>query len=66
MERVFLNTGQVAELIATTSDAVRLLAFRRRIPHIKRGRRLLFEKGEILDWLEAQRRVTTAQALEKE
>ena len=63
MERVFLNTEQAAEMIAATSDAVRLLAHRRKIPHLKRGRRLLFEKAEILKWLEAQRRVTTEQAL---
>ena len=60
----FLNTAQVARMLATTETAVRLQVFRRRIPHFKVHGRVLFDEEEILKWLERQRRVTPEEALQ--
>jgi hypothetical protein len=54
----FLNTVEVARMLATTETAVRLLVFRRRIPHFKVQGRLLFDQQEILRWLELHRRTS--------
>lgn len=63
--RKILTTEQVAELReGWTANAVRILAWRRRIPHFKSGNRLLFDEAEIYAWLEGQRCVTTEQALQ--
>jgi excisionase family DNA binding protein len=57
MEGPFMESDECAALIKTTRTAVHNLAHRRRIPHIKCGHRLLLDRNEILQWLEAQRRV---------
>ena len=56
--RKFLNTAKVAEMMGTTEAAIRLLVFRRRIPHLKVEGRVLFDELEILRWLERHRRTS--------
>jgi excisionase family DNA binding protein len=63
ISRQFLNTVQVAHMLATTETAVRLLVHRRRIPHFKVEGRVLFDRDEILKWIERHRR-TAPEAVE--
>jgi hypothetical protein len=63
--RKILTTEQVAGLReGWTPNAVRILAWRKQIPHFKSGNRLLFDEAEVFAWLEGQRRVTTEEALQ--
>jgi Helix-turn-helix domain len=63
--RKILTTTQVAQLReGWTPNAVRILAWRKQLPHFKSGNRLLFDEAEIFAWLEGQRRVTPEEALE--
>jgi excisionase family DNA binding protein len=63
MEGQYLDSDECAALIKATRTNVYTLASRRQIPHIKRGHRLLFDREEIIQWLEAQRRVSKAEAI---
>jgi len=64
-DRKILTTEGAAALVPnTTPNAIRIKAYRKQIPHIKSGNRLLFYEDEILAWLEGQRRVTTEEAIE--
>ena len=64
MQKRLLKAADVAELLATSENAVRLLVFRRQIPYLKLNRRVLFDESEIVRWLDSQRRVTPDEALE--
>ena len=63
MEGPYMDSDECARLIRATRGAVHTLVHRRQIPHIKRGHRLLFDREEILQWLEAQRRVSKDEAI---
>jgi len=63
MKRQFMHSDECAKLIRTTLGNVHTLASRRKIPHFKTGHRLLFDRDEILAWLEAQRRVSADEAI---
>lgn len=55
IERRYLNREEVADLIRSTPGSVAVLTSQRRIPHIKRGSRVLYDRLEIEKWLAAQR-----------
>jgi hypothetical protein len=62
--RKILNVPQTAEMLVTTEPAVRLLVFRRKIPHFKVNGRVLFDEADILRWLDSQRRVSVDDSCE--
>jgi excisionase family DNA binding protein len=50
--RLFFTAREVAQLLRTTVKAVYALAERGLLPGVTRlGRRLLFRRAELLDWL---------------
>jgi len=63
MQKRLLRAAEVAEMLATSENAIRLLVFRRQIPFLKLNRRVLFDESEIMRWLDSQRRVTSEEAL---
>lgn len=48
----YLDTFAVAAFLKRTPGAIRNLVLRRKIPFRKVGGRLLFQKGEIKQWVE--------------
>jgi excisionase family DNA binding protein len=48
----YLNVDEAAGLIGRTVHAVYRLVARRQIPYRKHGRRLLFKRSELLEFLE--------------
>ena len=55
-DQPFLTTGEVAHLLRTSRRAVYQLVRRQQIPgHLRLGRRLLFDRAVLLDWLQGKR-----------
>jgi excisionase family DNA binding protein len=48
----FLSTEQLTAYIPFTKNAIYRLVSQRAIPHIKKGRRVIFDKKAIDKWLE--------------
>jgi len=48
----YLNVDEAAGLIGRTAHAVYRLVARRQLPYRKHGRRLLFTRSELLEFLE--------------
>jgi excisionase family DNA binding protein len=57
-ENTYLNIQQVSELINLAVPTIYGLVHRRRIPFIKRGKKLLFEKKQLTEWLQKARKKT--------
>jgi excisionase family DNA binding protein len=47
----FLNINELSNLLELSVSNLYKLTSQKRIPHIKLGKKLLFEKGEIMIWL---------------
>ena len=47
----FLTSDEVARLLRIPMSTLLKMTSARKIPHIKMGRKLLFEKSEIVQWL---------------
>jgi hypothetical protein len=50
-ERRYMNKEQVADYIDSTPASVSAMTSRREVPHIKRGRRVLYDRYAIDAWL---------------
>jgi excisionase family DNA binding protein len=57
--RRYMDAPELADYINSTTGSVRVMTSRREIPHIKRGRRVLYDRSEIDAWLDAQRVAVT-------
>ncbi len=55
MEKQYLNTAQVAKLLSLSIFTIKKYVRERTIPAYKVGRRWLFEKNEIIQWIESQK-----------
>jgi excisionase family DNA binding protein len=53
-----LTIQEVAKYINMAVPSIYGLVHHKKIPHIKRGKRLIFEKAQINDWLRLGRRKT--------
>ena len=53
-----LNIGQAAELLGMTKGSVYGMVHKKTIPHSKKGKRLYFNKDELLTWVQSGRRQT--------
>ena len=56
----YMDVKEVAEYTRSTPLSVRQQVHLRQIPHLKRGRRVLFDRLEIDAWLERQRVVAAS------
>ena len=52
--RRYLDARELADYIHSTLSSVRTLTSKRQIPHIKRGRRCLYDRVAIDRWLAQQ------------
>jgi len=50
-----LTVNETAEYLGTTERHVRELIYKRQIPYIKIGRLVRFDRGELQQWLDANR-----------
>lgn len=57
-EHNLMTIEQVASFINMAVSSVYGLIHRKQIPHIKRGKRLIFEKKQIVEWLQSGRQRT--------
>jgi excisionase family DNA binding protein len=53
-----MTIEEVADFINMAVPSVYGLVHRKKIPHIKRGKRLIFEKIQIIEWLKSGRQKT--------
>ncbi|HEY4788035.1 MAG TPA: helix-turn-helix domain-containing protein [Bacteroidales bacterium] len=53
-----MTIQEVAGFINMAVTSVYGLVHRKQIPHIKRGKRLIFEKKQIIEWLQSGRQKT--------
>src|SRR5699024_12763260 len=53
-KRSTLTVTEIAEYIGLSSDMIYILCREKRIPHIRIGRRILFKRAAIDEWLENQ------------
>jgi excisionase family DNA binding protein len=54
----FLNITQVSKLIGLEESTIYGLTSKRKIPHYKPGKKLLFKRSEILAWIDKSRQAT--------
>ena len=55
-----MTAGQAAELLGVSEWTVYDLARRRELPHIRVGKRVLFRRQTLLDWLTAREEASVA------
>jgi excisionase family DNA binding protein len=63
-DQEFMNIEQVSSFIGLAKPTVYGLIHDRKIPHFKAGKRLLFKKSEVVDWITSTR-VKTKQEIEQ-
>lgn len=64
MNQILLSVADVAELLAVREGHVRRLVFDRRIPYLKVGRLVRFDRREIDEWLAEMRRPVVEDVLD--
>ena len=53
MSEIYLSVEQVAELLHTTNASIYVKVSRGQLPGVRKiGRRLLFNKASLIDWIE--------------
>jgi excisionase family DNA binding protein len=61
-ENDLMTIEELAALVNMAVTSIYGLIRRRQIPHIKRGKRLIFEKTKIIEWLQSGRQNTVSDA----
>ena len=51
-----ITTAEVAELLSVKPATIRFWVYQRRIPHMKLGGAVRFDRAEVLAWARQQRR----------
>jgi len=59
-ENDLMTIEELAEYINMAVTSIYGLIHRRQLPHIKRGKRLIFEKSKITEWLQSGRQKTVS------
>lgn len=54
MEKEFLTVPEVARLLGTTVTRTYQLVAQRRLPHVRRGRSIVFPREAMTRWLQEQ------------
>ena len=62
---VYLNIDETAEFIKMKKSSIYQLVFQRKIPYCKRGKILLFDKAELVRWIEGRKMETFETLAEK-
>lgn len=60
-----MNINEVAKFLDESVQSIYSRTSRRTIPFYKKGKKLLFKKTEILDWLEGQKKKTVSELMEE-
>ncbi|PKN01901.1 MAG: DNA-binding protein [Elusimicrobia bacterium HGW-Elusimicrobia-1] len=55
MERKLLKVAEAAEYLGTTEGTLYVWVCRKRIPHIKMGRKLMFDVSDLEKWIASQK-----------
>lgn len=53
--KTYLSLDDVCELLDASKPTVYMMTHKKQIPHIKRGGKLLFNRLEIIGWLESSK-----------
>jgi excisionase family DNA binding protein len=53
--KAYLSIDEVCELVDLSKQTVYTMTHKKQIPHIKRGGKLLFNRLEIIGWLESSK-----------
>ena len=64
-ETNFQNIHEISKMIDLAVPTIYGLVHRRKIPHIKRGKKLLFEKKLIMEWLANYRQCSAEQTRQR-
>lgn len=59
-----MNADEAAKYTSLSKSAIYKMTAQREIPHFKRGKKLVFKKAELDDWL-TQHRITTKDEIDK-
>ena len=62
---VYLNIDETSEFIKMKKSSISQLVFQRKIPYCKRGKILLFDKAELVRWIEQKKMKTFEDLAEK-
>ena len=62
---VYLNIKETSEFIKMKKSSIYQLVFQRKIPYCKRGKILLFDKAELVRWIEQKKMKTFEDLAEK-
>jgi excisionase family DNA binding protein len=60
-----MNISEVAKFLDESVQSIYSRTSRRTIPFYKKGKKLLFKKTEILDWLDGQKKKTVSELMEE-
>lgn len=61
----FLNAKQAAEFLQLSINTVYSKTSKKEIPHIKRGKKLVFKRADLEEWLNEGKNATKAQIAKK-
>lgn len=53
-----IDTKAASEFLNIKLSRIRSLVFQRKIPHLKLGATIMFEKAELIKWLQTMRKET--------
>ncbi|MGB1032733.1 MAG: helix-turn-helix domain-containing protein [Flavobacteriales bacterium] len=59
----FLNISEVSKIIGLEESTIYGLTSKRKIPHYKPGKKLMFKRSEILSWIESSRQATSEEII---
>jgi predicted DNA-binding transcriptional regulator AlpA len=62
---IYLNIDETSEFIKMKKSSIYQLVFQRKIPYFKRGKILLFDKAELVRWIEDKKVKTFEDLAEK-
>jgi excisionase family DNA binding protein len=60
-----MNISELAEFIDESVQSIYARTSQRTIPFYKKGKKLLFKKSEILDWLETRKKKTVSELVDE-
>ena len=60
-----MNINELAEFIDESVQSIYSRTSQRTIPFYKKGKKLLFKKSEILDWLETRKKKTVSELVDE-
>jgi excisionase family DNA binding protein len=64
-ENEFLTINQASELLNLAKPTIYTLTCKNEVPFIKKGKKLYFKKADLIEWLNAGRRMTKSEIEEE-